>query len=142
MNKSSKKRKKAKKRKHGSGEPDGSFSNDSDSVDSKDSNTDDDRGTDIEYVEISVQVTTNTMTKAVSENCTNSQKTVCGCKSASNRNLQHNQGRYKTKKRNFRDWIRTLRDIFLYQPRLYFLLCNYPTIGTSSYKTTSCMALA
>jgi hypothetical protein len=52
------------------------------------------------------------------------------------------RGDIEQRKGYFRHWIRTLRDIFLYQPRFYFLPCNYPTIGTRNYSTTSSMALA
>jgi hypothetical protein len=52
------------------------------------------------------------------------------------------RGDIEQRKGYFRHWIRTPSDIFLYQPRFYFQLCNYPTMGTSNDSTTSCMVLA
>jgi hypothetical protein len=107
--KSSKEGKKTNKRKHGGGEPDGSDSSDSDTVDSSESDTDDDRDSDIEYDENGVHVITNTMTSFSTDYRIRSKqsrkllkftkKTIFGCKSASTRNFQHNQRRYRAKKR-------------------------------------------
>jgi hypothetical protein len=107
--KSSKRRKEETKRKHGGEEPDGSDSCDSDTVNSSESDTDDDRDSDIEYDENGVHVITNTMTSFSTDYRIRSKqsrkiaqihkKTNCGCKSASTRNFQHNQRRYRAKKR-------------------------------------------
>jgi hypothetical protein len=114
--------------------------------------TDDDRDSDIEYDADGAHITNDTMT-SFSTNYKirrkQSRKIATIHKRLSASARAHQLGTFNTtrgdiekRKSFFRHWIRTLRDIFLYQPRFYFLLCDYPTINTTNYSTTSCLALA